>query len=74
MSVIFNAVTEYLSEEGKIKVCMMFASDGGQPCLEITKTVIRVRQNYMISSLSSPAGGEASARLKASTSAEALSV
>jgi len=40
--VIFNSVAEFVSAEGKTKVSMMFASDGGQPCLEITKTVIRV--------------------------------
>ena len=47
-SVIFNSVAEYVSAEGKKKVSMMFANDGGQPCFEITKTVIRVWQKYRV--------------------------
>ena len=39
-------LTEYFSAEGKTKVGMMFASDGGQPYVEITKTVIRVCWKY----------------------------
>jgi len=39
------ALTEYVSAEGKTKVGMMFAGDGGQPHVEITKTVIRVCYN-----------------------------
>jgi len=39
---VFMLITEYVSSEGKTRVTMMFASDGGQPCVEISKTVIRV--------------------------------
>lgn len=45
---MFTSVAEYLSAEGKTKVNMMFTSNGGQPCVEITKCVIKVGQKSII--------------------------